>query len=55
MHVVRLAADEDVADLLARQQRRGLPPDVARLEAVTLRRGEVELDLDVRQVLREVG
>ena len=54
VHVVRLAAAEDVADLLARQQRRGLPADVARLEAVAPCRRQVQLHLDVRELLREV-
>ena len=39
--VVGLAAVEDVADLLAREQRRRLAADVARLEAVAAGRGQV--------------
>ena len=46
VHVVGLAAVEDVADLLAGEQGRGLPADVARLQAVPPRRREVQLDLD---------
>ena len=45
LHVVGLAVAEDVADLLAGEQGRRRAPDVARLEAVPLGRGEVDLDL----------
>ena len=41
---------EDVADLLARDQRGRRAADVARLEPVPLRRGEVDLDLDLGHV-----
>ena len=47
-------AAEDVADLLAREQRGRGPADVARLEPVALRRGEVDLDLDLRNVVLEL-
>ena len=48
--VVGLAGPEDVADLLARHQGRGLPADVARLEAVPLGLGEVDGHFDLRDV-----
>ena len=46
--VVRLAGVEDVADLLAGDQRRGGAADVAWLHPVLLRLGQVDLDLDLR-------
>src|SRR5215212_7417582 len=45
VHIVCLAALEDVADLLACDQSGSLPAHVARLDAVALRSGEVNLDL----------
>ena len=54
VHVVRLPAVEDVADLLARDQRRCLPPDVTRVQPVLPGLGQVDLDLDVGQIGLEV-
>ena len=48
VHVVGLSAVEDVADLLAGDQRRRRPADVAGLQPVALRRLEVDRDLDLR-------
>ena len=45
LHVVGLAVPEDVADLLAGHQGGRGPPDVARLQAVALRGGKVDLHL----------
>ena len=53
--VVRLAGVEDVADLLAGDIGGGDAPDVAGLHAVLLRLGQVDLDLDLRDVDQLLG
>ena len=55
VHVVGPPAGEDVADLLARDQGRGLAPDVPGGEAVATRGSQVGLHLDVRQVRLQRG
>ena len=50
LHVVGLAVAEDVADLLTGHDRRRGPPDVARLDAVALGLGQVDVDLDLGHV-----
>jgi hypothetical protein len=48
--VVGLAADEDVADLLAREEGRGRAPHFARGDAVAARRSEIDRDLRLGDV-----
>ncbi len=48
--VVRPAAAEDVADLFARDPGAGGAANVAGLHAVALRLGEIDLDLDLRDI-----
>ena len=54
LHVVGLAVPEDVADLLAGDERGGRAADVARLEPVALGRLEVDRDLDLGHVVLEL-
>ena len=51
LHVVGLAADEDVADLLAGQPHGGLAADVAGRDPVPTRLVDVDLDLDLWDLL----
>src|SRR5919108_3915030 len=51
VHVVRLTAVEEVADLLARDQRRGVAPDQAGRDPVSPRRLGLDLDLNLRNLL----
>ncbi len=51
--VVRPAASEDVADLLAGHQGGRGPPDISRFEPVALGGSEVDPDLDLRDVFLE--
>ncbi len=53
--VVGLAGVEDVADLLAGHVGGGDPPDVAWLDAIRVRLGEVDLDLDLRDADELLG
>src|SRR5262249_62413480 len=52
--VVGLAGAEDVADLLAGHQGGGVPADVARLEPVPFRLGEVDVHVHLRDVAGDV-
>ena len=51
--VVRLAASEDVPDLLAGHQGGRGPPDISRFDPEALGGSEVDPDLDLRHVLLE--
>ncbi len=55
MHVVRPTAGVDVADFLAGDQSRRLPPDITGGEPIGARGCQVRLDLDVRKVGLERG
>ena len=54
-HVVGGAPEEDIADFLAGHQDGGRSPHVARLDAVRLRLGEVDLDLDLGGLHLQLG
>ena len=54
LHVVRLASLEDVAGLLSGDEPGGGPAHVARLEPVLLGGGEIDFDLNLRDVLLEL-
>ncbi len=50
VHIVRLAISEKVADFFACQQGRRRPAHIAGLEAIALRRGQIDLDLHLRHL-----
>ena len=52
--VVCLAGPEDVADLLARHQRGGIPAHVARLQAVPFRPGQIDGHIHLRDIAGDV-
>src|SRR4029079_13764913 len=52
--VVRLAVPEDVTYFLASDERRRCSPDVARFQSVLRRLGQVNLDLDLGLIERDV-